>query len=61
MYEYELQQIRSAELRQQAANERLAREAVRGARAARREQARQAAESEVHTEGPRRHLFARAS
>lgn len=61
MYEYELQQIRSAELRQQAANERLAREAVRGARAARREQARQAAEGEVHTEGPRRHLFARAS
>jgi hypothetical protein len=61
MYEYELHQIRSAELRQQAANERLAREAVRGARAARREQARQAAEGEVHTGGPRRHLFARAS
>ncbi|MGX9886418.1 hypothetical protein [Streptomyces sp. NPDC002276] len=61
MYEYEIHQLRSAELRRQAANERLAREAVRSARAARREQARQAAESEVHTERPRRHLFARAS
>ncbi|WP_406121785.1 hypothetical protein [Streptomyces sp. NBC_00989] len=61
MFEYELHQIRSAELRRQAANERLAREAVRGARAARREQARRAAEGEVHTEGPRRHLFARVS
>ncbi|WP_329258080.1 hypothetical protein OG223_36585 [Streptomyces sp. NBC_01478] len=61
MYEYELHQIRSAELRRQAANERLAREAVRGARAARREQARRAAEGEVHSQGPRRHLFARAS
>ncbi|WP_327401128.1 hypothetical protein OG194_13595 [Streptomyces sp. NBC_01288] len=61
MYEFELHQIRSAELRRQAANERLAREAVRGARAARREQARQAAEGEVHSQRPRRHLFARAS
>ncbi|MFJ5307891.1 hypothetical protein [Streptomyces sp. NPDC088350] len=61
MYEYELHQIRSAELRRQAADERLAREAVRSRRAARREQARQAAEGEVHTERPRRHLFARAS
>ncbi|MFE2419373.1 hypothetical protein [Streptomyces hokutonensis] len=61
MYEYEMHQLRSAELRRQAASERLAREAVRGARAARREQARQAVESEVHTERPRRHLFARAS
>ncbi|WP_329349320.1 hypothetical protein OG226_16430 [Streptomyces sp. NBC_01261] len=61
MYEFELHQMRSAELRRQAANERLAREAVRGARAARREQARRAAEGEVHTQRPRRHLFARAS
>ena len=61
MYEYELHQIRSAELRQQAANERLAREAVRGARAARREQARLDAEGEVHTQRPHKHLFARAS
>ncbi|WP_427919831.1 hypothetical protein [Streptomyces sp. cg40] len=61
MYEYEMHQLRSAELRRQAANERLAREAVRGARAARREQAGQVTESEVHTERPRRHLFARAS
>ncbi|MFJ9631189.1 hypothetical protein ACIQPR_37525 [Streptomyces sp. NPDC091280] len=61
MYEYEIHQLRSAELRRQAANERLAREAVRGARAARRRQDRQTMESEVHTERPRRHLFARAS
>jgi hypothetical protein len=61
MYEYELHQIRSAELRRQAANERLAREAVRSARAARREQARQADEGEVHSHRFGRHLFARAS
>ncbi|MEV0482813.1 hypothetical protein AB0I69_19675 [Streptomyces sp. NPDC050508] len=60
MYEYEIHQIRSAELRRQAANERLARETVRSRRAARREQARQAAEGEVHSSRSRRHLFARA-
>ena len=56
MFEYELHQIRSAELRRAAADERLAREAVRGARAARR-----AAEGEVHTDRQRRHWFTRAA
>ncbi|KUN34985.1 hypothetical protein AQJ30_26255 [Streptomyces longwoodensis] len=39
MYELELQQLRSAELIRQADQERLAREVVRGRRAARREAA----------------------
>ncbi|MET7454916.1 hypothetical protein ABZT03_24070 [Streptomyces sp. NPDC005574] len=54
MYEYELQQLRSAELIRRAEDERLAREVVRGRRAARREAARRAAEGEVHTGRPRR-------
>ncbi|MFF7475996.1 hypothetical protein [Streptomyces sp. NPDC008092] len=37
MFEYELHRIRSAELRRQAADERLVREAVRSRRAARRD------------------------
>lgn len=63
MFEYELQQMRSAELRREAANERLAREAVRGARAARREAAGRAAEGEVKPDDdrPRRHWFTRAA
>jgi hypothetical protein len=61
MYEYELSQLRSAELLRQAANERLAREAVRGRRAARREEARREAESEVDTGRPRRHRFLRTA
>ncbi|MEW2047170.1 hypothetical protein OHS71_13185 [Streptomyces sp. NBC_00377] len=67
MYEYELQQARSAELRRRAEGERQAREAVRGRRAARRETAgRGAAErsdggagSESHTRFLRRLRFAR--
>ncbi|MEU8575751.1 hypothetical protein [Streptomyces asoensis] len=43
MYEYELQQARSAELRRRAAGERQAREAVRSRRAARRAEAERAA------------------
>ncbi|WP_055526105.1 hypothetical protein [Streptomyces graminilatus] len=61
MFEYELQQMRSAELRREAADERLAREVVRGARAARREAAGRAAEGEVHSDGQRRHWFTRAA
>ncbi|WP_329270560.1 hypothetical protein [Streptomyces sp. NBC_01451] len=61
MFEYELHQIRSAELRREAADERRAREAVRGARAARREAAGRAAEGEVHTDRTRRHWFTRAA
>ncbi|MDR6977512.1 hypothetical protein J2X68_004231 [Streptomyces sp. 3330] len=44
MYEYELQQARSAEMRRRAEHERLARRLVRGRRAARREAAERAAE-----------------
>jgi hypothetical protein len=61
MFEYELHQIRSAELRREAADERLAREAVRSARAARREAAGRAAEGEVHPDRTRRHWFTRAA
>ncbi|MFJ9739669.1 hypothetical protein [Streptomyces sp. NPDC101166] len=42
MFEYTHQQVRAAELIRQADNERLAREAVRGRRAARREAAERA-------------------
>ncbi|MDX3242879.1 MULTISPECIES: hypothetical protein [unclassified Streptomyces] len=67
MYEHELHQFRSAELLRRAAHERLAREAVRGRRAARREAAERAAverseggaESESHTHLLRRLRFAR--
>ncbi|MFF4590098.1 hypothetical protein [Streptomyces sp. NPDC001388] len=65
MYEYELR-ARSAELLRRAAYERLAREAVRGRRAARREAAERAAagrgdtgESESPGGRPRRPRFAR--
>ncbi|MEU2333587.1 hypothetical protein ABZ770_09645 [Streptomyces sp. NPDC006654] len=53
MFAYELHQIRSAELRRQAADARLVRVAVRSRRAARRaEQAGGAAEpAESHTAG----------
>lgn len=61
MFEYEIQQTRSAELRREAADERLAREAVRRARAARREAAGQAAEGEVPPDRTRRHWFTRAA
>ncbi|MFF4255996.1 hypothetical protein ACFY1L_32790 [Streptomyces sp. NPDC001663] len=55
MYEYEISQIRSAELIRQAESERLAREALRGRRAARREAAvRRADEDESHTHRLRR-------
>ncbi|OQR63659.1 hypothetical protein B6E66_12825 [Streptomyces maremycinicus] len=67
MYEYELQQARSAELRRRAEHERLARAIVRGRRAARREAAGRApaersdggAGSESHTHLLRRLGFAR--
>ncbi|MGV9556212.1 hypothetical protein [Streptomyces sp. NPDC003401] len=58
VYEYELQQARSAELLRRAAAEQLARDVVRGRRAARREAERavRAAppENEPHTHRPRR-------
>ncbi|MDX2541833.1 hypothetical protein ACOT81_33770 [Streptomyces sp. WI04-05B] len=61
MFEHEIQLTRSAQLRREAADERLAREAVRAARAARREAAGRAAEGEVHPDDTRRHWFTRAA
>ncbi|MDX3576894.1 MULTISPECIES: hypothetical protein [unclassified Streptomyces] len=64
MYEYELHQARSAELRRRAADERLARTVARGARAARRaaeERASGGAESESHTHRLRRLRFPRTA
>ncbi|MFI5674704.1 hypothetical protein [Streptomyces cellulosae] len=61
MYEYELQQLRSADLIRRADQERLARQAARGNRAARREAARRQAETASHTDGPHRHRFARTA
>ncbi|MGX1272516.1 hypothetical protein [Streptomyces phaeoluteigriseus] len=65
MYEYEMHQARSAELLRRAADERLAREALRGRRAARREAERAARaetpEKEPHTHRPRRHRSARTA
>ncbi|CAM5727238.1 hypothetical protein SALBM311S_09343 [Streptomyces alboniger] len=61
MYEYELQQLRSAELIRQAEQDRLARRAVLGNRAARLEAARRAAESDPDTGRPHRHRFVRTA
>ncbi|MCH5674309.1 hypothetical protein [Streptomyces gilvus] len=60
MYEYEISQLRSAELIRQADQERLAREAAKSRRAARRV-ARHAAEDESHTPRLRRLRSARAA
>ncbi|MGI5458171.1 hypothetical protein ACQEWB_34345 [Streptomyces sp. CA-249302] len=55
MYEFEISQIRSAELIRQAEQERMAREAARTRRAARREAARHdSGEEESHTPRLRR-------
>ncbi|MFF0205253.1 hypothetical protein [Streptomyces sp. NPDC005017] len=59
MYEYEIQQLRSAELIRRADHERLARETVRRNREARAEAARRAAdarpaEAESHSRPSRR-------
>ncbi|MDX3800117.1 hypothetical protein ACN6LD_004655 [Streptomyces sp. SAS_272] len=67
MYEYELHQARAAELRRRAADERLARDVVRGARTARAarsaaaERAGGGAESESHTHRLRRLRFPRTA
>ncbi|GGN13195.1 hypothetical protein [Streptomyces fuscichromogenes] len=50
MFEFELHRIRSAELRRQAAEARLVREAVRSRRAAGREAGHGAAAEEAHTD-----------
>ena len=61
MYEYEIQQLRAAELIRRADQARLAREAVRARRAARRDARHDAAPAESHTSRLRRHRFARAA
>lgn len=61
MYEYEIQQLRSAELIRRADEARLAREAVRARRAARRDARHAAAEAESHTFRFRRQRIARAA
>ncbi|MBG0852345.1 hypothetical protein I2W78_11005 [Streptomyces spinoverrucosus] len=59
MYQYELQQMRSAELIRRAEHERLVSESVRRGRAARREAAERSKESEEHSHRPRRRRFPR--
>ncbi|MCX4577685.1 MULTISPECIES: hypothetical protein [unclassified Streptomyces] len=65
MFEYELHQIRSAELIREAQNHRLVRDALRGRRADRRTAARESGqndtEGQAHSPRPRRHRFARAA
>ncbi|MFJ2260605.1 hypothetical protein ACIOKD_20060 [Streptomyces sp. NPDC087844] len=64
MFEYELQQIRSAEMIRAADNYRMAREAARTRRAARREAARSGhddSEGRVNGHRSRRPRFARAA
>ncbi|MFF6999291.1 hypothetical protein ACFY93_30705 [Streptomyces sp. NPDC008313] len=62
MFEYEIQQMRAAEMIRAADDYRLAREAVRGRRAARRASGENdGAEGRMHTRHPRRHRFARAA
>ncbi|MFI1539361.1 hypothetical protein [Streptomyces anandii] len=61
MFAYEIHQMRSAELRRQADQERLAREALRGRRAGRRRAGREAPVAESHSQGSRRHRFTRAA
>ncbi|MFF3000435.1 hypothetical protein ACFVTC_38725 [Streptomyces sp. NPDC057950] len=66
MFEYELHQIRSAELIREAQNHRLAREALRGRRADRRRTAARESggndtEERSYSPRPRRHRFTRAA
>ncbi|MFJ3338591.1 hypothetical protein [Streptomyces sp. NPDC086766] len=61
MFDYELHQLRSADLRRRAAHERLVRAVLRGGRAGRRPAGPETPEAESHTEHPRRHRFTRAA
>ncbi|MFI9154834.1 hypothetical protein [Streptomyces sp. NPDC053367] len=66
MFQYEMQQMRSAELIRRADHERLVREAVRTGRAARAEAKRRGAdarpaEAESHSRRPRRLRSARTA
>ncbi|WP_326754887.1 MULTISPECIES: hypothetical protein [Streptomyces] len=60
MYAYEIAMDRAADLIRRADEERRAREAVRLARAARRETEARGVEHESHSRRPRRSRFARA-
>ncbi|WP_077799402.1 hypothetical protein [Streptomyces sp. JHA26] len=59
MYEYEIRQLRTADLIREADEARLVREAVRARRAARRDAHHDAAPAESHTFRSRRHRSAR--
>ncbi|SOD83395.1 hypothetical protein [Streptomyces sp. Ag109_G2-15] len=63
MFEYELHRMRSAQLREEAAQERLARQVRRSRRTARREEAalHSTAGAETHTDRPRRHRLPRTA
>ncbi|MEU5537211.1 hypothetical protein [Streptomyces sp. NPDC020362] len=63
MYEFEIHRMRTAELRREADQDRLAREAVRSRRAARREEAarRGTPDAEPHTDRPRRQRLPRTA
>ncbi|MEU1407152.1 hypothetical protein ABZ471_33230 [Streptomyces sp. NPDC005728] len=61
MYEFELHRLRSAELRRQAAQERLAREVRRSRGDARRAALHSTAGGESHTDRPRRHRLPRTA
>jgi hypothetical protein len=61
VYEYQVQQYRSAELIRRADEARLARAVLRARRAARRRARQDAAEAESHTPRQRRPRFARAA
>ncbi|MET9450114.1 hypothetical protein [Streptomyces cinerochromogenes] len=54
MHEFELHRMRTAELRREAQQHRLVREAVRARRAARRDAGHGAPAAESHTDRPRR-------
>ncbi|MEU7059858.1 hypothetical protein [Streptomyces sp. NPDC046197] len=61
MFEYELYELRAAELRRRADHERLVRQARQDHRAARRPAPHETPEAEAHTERRRRHRFTRAA
>ncbi|MFF8944793.1 hypothetical protein ACF1A5_21475 [Streptomyces sp. NPDC014864] len=61
MFDYELHQLRSADLRRRAEHERLVRAALRGGRTARRPAGPETSEAESHTGRSRRHRFTRAA
>jgi hypothetical protein len=61
MYEYEIQQYRSADLIRRAEHQRQIRAALRARRAARRTTTQDATGPEEHTHRSRRHRYTRAA